>query len=124
MKMSGSERKKTTPAEKTEKARNRIDEIFERVKELLHGSTDEELAWIMFDIDNPEPTQQEMEAANESIGGSRLKNREGTITKLAEAAFDFGIMDEPPQELADWLKDKQSVRAFILERRLGGRNSP
>jgi hypothetical protein len=119
--MSGSERNKTTPAKKTANARNRINKIFERVKELLCGFTDEELAWIMFDIDNPQPTQQEMEDANESIGGSRLSNRERTITKLAEAAFDFGIMDEPPQELADWLKDKQNVRAFILERRLGGR---
>ena len=114
--MSGSDR------EKTEKARNAINEICERVKELLRGFGDDELAWIMSDIDNPDPSQQEMEDENESIGGSRLKNRERTITKLTEAAFDFGIMDEPTQDLADLLKDKESVRAFILERRLGGRN--
>jgi hypothetical protein len=120
--MSGSERKKTTPAKKTEKARNAINEICERVKELLRGFTDEELAWIMSDIDNPDPSQQEMEDENESIGGSGLKNRERTITKLTEAAFGFGIVDEPPQALADLLQDKESVRAFILERRLGGRN--
>ena len=118
--MSGSERKKTTPAKKTEKARNAINEICEQVKELLRGFGDDELAWMMFDLENPQPTQQEMEDADESIGGSRLKDRERTITKLAEAAFDFGIMDEPPQDLADLLKDKESVRAFILERRLGG----
>ena len=119
--MSGSERKKTTTAKKTAKARNRIDEICGRVKELLRGFRDEELAWMMFDIDNPEPSQQEIENAMEAIPGSRLRDREWTIDKLSDAAFDFGITDEPPQELLYWLGDKQSVRAFILERRLGSR---
>ena len=116
--MSGSERKKTPPTKTTKKSRNAIDEICGRVKKLLNGFTDEELAWIMFDIDNPGPGQREMEDARESIEGSQLRNREWTITKLADVALDFGITDEPPRELARWLDSKESVRDFLLKRRL------
>jgi hypothetical protein len=110
--MSGSDRKKT------KKSRSAIQEICGQVKKLLNGFTDEELAWLMFDIDNPQPSEREMEEARQSIEGSRLRKRQWTITKLADAAFDFGITDEPPHELARWLEDKESVRAFLLEHRL------
>ena len=109
--------KKTTPAKKTKKACNRIDEICGRVKELLRGFSDEELGWLTFDVDNPEPTERKKEQAREVIEGGRLRNREWTIDWLSDAAFDFGITEEPPQELSRWLEDKESVRAFLLERR-------
>jgi hypothetical protein len=110
--------KKMTPANKTKKARNKIDEICERVKELLRGFTDEELGWLVFDVDNPDPTERKKEQAREVIEGGRLRNREWTIDWLSDAVFDFGITEEPTQELSRWLEDKESVRAFLLERRL------
>ena len=64
----------------------------------------------MFDVDNPEPSQQEMDDATEAIAGSRLKNRKWTLDKLSDAAFDFGITDEPPRELSRWLEDKGALR--------------
>ena len=108
--MSGSSRKRTS--------KKAIDEICERVKELLRGFSDEELGWLVFDVDNPEPTEKKKERAREVIEGERLRNREWTIDWLSDAAFDFGITEEPPQALSRWLEDKESVRAFLLERRL------
>ena len=108
--MSGSSRKRTS--------KKAIDKICERVKELLRGFSDEELGWLTFDVDNPEPTERKKEQAREVIEGGRLRNREWTIDWLSDAAFDFGITEEPPQELSRWLEDKESVRAFLLERRL------
>jgi hypothetical protein len=107
MEMSGSERKKRKMSRKA------MEAICGRGRELLRGFTDEKLAWIMFHIDNPHPTEREMEEATESIKGSRLVNRELILDKLSDAAFDFGITDEPPQELG---KSKETVRDFFLER--------
>src|SRR5208283_5070471 len=106
MTMSGSSRKRTS--------KKAIDEICERVKELLRGFSDEELGWLVFDVENPEPTEKKKEQAREVIEGGRLRNREWTIDWLSDAAFDFGITDEPPQALSSWLEDKESVRAFLL----------
>ncbi len=111
-------RKPKTAARKTSKARNKIDEICGRAKELLRGFSDDELGWLAFDVDNPEPTERQKEHAREVIEGGRLRNREWTLDWLTDAAFDFGITEEPPQELSRWLEDKESVRAFLLERRL------
>ena len=44
--MNGCNRKKTN--------KTAMDEICERVKELLRGFTDEELGWLAFDVDNPD----------------------------------------------------------------------
>jgi hypothetical protein len=65
------------------------------------------------------PAAWQPQDARESIEGCRLRNRPWTLDKLTDPAFDFGITDEPPEELARWLEDKESVRAFLLERRLG-----